>query len=248
MRFVNCDSTAHLLYFSVAATDVSATSSATGSDSSTIALSFYAANAAKDECPSYVWATGDWGLCSATCGAGLQRRAVTCTTEYGDVVPAAMCGSAVKPDATQPCDKGRCQWQAGPWSDCSAMCGGGMSVRGMTCRNGNGAGDAVFEVNCGQKPQTTARCNPEPCPSYYWSTSNWNSCSKPCGGGVMLRSVSCVDNSAGAHGTSAATVASDDSLCPGQRPPTQQSCNTQVAFRDDSDSCAARAVMASRVW
>jgi hypothetical protein len=126
------------------------------------------------QCPVYAWTTGAWDRCSATCNFGTQRRAVACTTLFGEVVDAALCDAATKPTTARACDMGACAWKAGEWSDCSVMCGGGFMSRRLSCRNGGGNGDAVFELNCVNKPDSTARCNPQPCPAYYWLTTSWS--------------------------------------------------------------------------
>lgn len=46
-------------------------------------------------CPAFSVVPGPWGSCNATCGGGVQARAVACT--QGGVLPVAdtLCGSAM---------------------------------------------------------------------------------------------------------------------------------------------------------
>ena len=58
---------------------------------------------------SYFWSTGAWGVCSATCGGGVQTRPVFCTrTDIVAVVDDSYCPSSPKPATSQACNTEAC--------------------------------------------------------------------------------------------------------------------------------------------
>ncbi|ELV09874.1 Papilin [Tupaia chinensis] len=88
----------------------------------------------------------------------------------------------------------RNSWKTGPWSPCSASCGGGSQSRTVYCVLFDGAGvqEATQEVACAGlpgKPPTTQACNLQRCAA--WSPEPWGECSVSCGAGVRWRSVMC---------------------------------------------------------
>lgn len=67
-------------------------------------------------------------------------------------------------------------WRTGPWSPCSASCGGGSQSRSVYCVSSDGAGsqEATGEAECaGQpgKPPATQACNLQRCAA--WSAEPW---------------------------------------------------------------------------
>ncbi|XP_075621633.1 A disintegrin and metalloproteinase with thrombospondin motifs 18 isoform X1 [Balearica regulorum gibbericeps] len=107
-------------------------------------------------------------------------------------------------------------------SECSATCGGGHITAKAICLE-----DHRTRVNssfCGprMKPLTeTKLCNTNPCPAY-WSTGEWSTCSKSCGGGQQSRLIQCVQKRAFQREEVVA-----HSLCPVSTPPQVQMCNSQ---------------------
>ncbi|XP_069066851.1 SCO-spondin-like [Pleurodeles waltl] len=131
------------------------------------------------ECPSYSpWS--QWSTCSASCGGGHKQRNRTCEERTTNGAP---CGSEVM--ETQECNKQPCpvdcmlsEWS--PWSECSATCGGGFSVRnrtvlapgepeGQPCPN-----QMVFHRSC-----NTHNCTPE-CPNDQVYSDCANACPRAC--------------------------------------------------------------------
>lgn len=67
-------------------------------------------------------------------------------------------------------------WKAGPWTPCSASCGGGSQSRSVYCVSSDGAGgqEAAEEAECAGlpgKPPSTQACNLQRCAA--WSAGPW---------------------------------------------------------------------------
>lgn len=142
---------------------------------------------AKEGCnirPCPTWMTGDWGKCSATCGAGVKQRSVECSDQD------LSCDPKTKPESTAPCDFEACpQWTSTSWGRCSVSCGEGVRQRTVNCR----LQDGRLSPGCDDKDKPAPReaCNIRPCPA--WMTGDWGECSVTCGSGVKRRSVECSD-------------------------------------------------------
>ncbi|XP_027624907.1 LOW QUALITY PROTEIN: papilin [Tupaia chinensis] len=147
--------------------------------------------------PGFSWSHGSWRDCSAECGGGHQSRLVFCTID-NEAYPDHMCQHQPRPAAHRSCNPHPCphakRWKTGPWSPCSASCGGGSQSRTVYCVLFDGAGvqEATQEVACAGlpgKPPTTQACNLQRCAA--WSPEPWGECSVSCGAGVRWRSVMC---------------------------------------------------------
>ncbi|XP_004754894.2 papilin isoform X5 [Mustela putorius furo] len=190
------------------------------------------------------WSHGSWSDCSAECGGGHQSRPVFCTTD-NEVYPDRMCQHQLRPADRRPCSTHPCpqtkrtsylhrprawplagaqrarrnSWKTGPWSPCSASCGGGSQSRSVYCVSSDGAGsqEATGEAECaGQpgKPPATRACNLQRCAA--WTVEPWGECSVSCGAGVRRRSVTCrSDEGSPLHAAA----------CPAEdRPPITEPC------------------------
>ncbi|XP_043412466.1 papilin isoform X2 [Prionailurus bengalensis] len=147
--------------------------------------------------PGFHWSHGSWSDCSTECGGGHQSRPVFCTTD-NEVYPDHMCQPQLRPTDHRPCSTHPCpqtkRWKTGPWSPCSASCGGGSQSRSVYCVLSDGAGvqEATEEAECAGlpgKPPTMRPCNLQRCAS--WSAEPWGECSVSCGAGIRKRSVTC---------------------------------------------------------
>ncbi|XP_020030715.2 papilin isoform X1 [Castor canadensis] len=147
--------------------------------------------------PGFSWSHGSWSDCSAQCGGGHQSRLVFCTID-NEAYPDHMCQRQPRPADRRPCNLHPCpqtkRWKAGPWTPCSASCGGGSQSRSVYCISSDGAGgqEAAEETECAglpRKPPTTQACNLQRCAT--WRAEPWGECSVTCGAGIRRRSVTC---------------------------------------------------------
>ncbi|XP_053497011.1 A disintegrin and metalloproteinase with thrombospondin motifs 20 [Ictalurus furcatus] len=124
----------------------------------------------------YVWVTATWTQCSVSCGAGYQKRMVSCTAvpsaptlqgfgaqSYTQVLP-SKCPQPPPPN-TQPCQLPVCllpvYWKAGPWSKCSQTCGAGVMHRTVECLTDK----HLPSKNCSlsSRPHSQAACRQRHC-------------------------------------------------------------------------------------
>ena len=140
-------------------------------------------------CPGVWTEWSDWGSCSEECGAGTQTSTRDCVggvcngvdTQERDCVQTPLCLNAVG------------QWGPwGSWSECSATCGfKGVQTRTRTCSS--------EIVPCAGSNREIKSCNLGSCPNAlgtgagYGPWGAWGPCSRPCGGGFMIRRRSCVN-------------------------------------------------------
>ncbi|XP_075387368.1 papilin [Tenrec ecaudatus] len=173
----------------------------------------------------FSWSHGSWGDCSAECGGGHQTRLVVCTSD-NEVYPDHLCQRQPRPATRRTCSLQPCpqtkRWKTGPWTPCSASCGGGTQSRSVYCVSVSGTGDqeAINEAECAGlpgKPPATQACNLRRCTA--WHSEPWGECSVSCGSGVRRRAVTC----RGDEGSVLQATA-----CPSDQPPLTERC-----VRDD---------------
>eukprot|EP00899_Mesostigma_viride_P013376 jgi/Mesvir1/22039/Mv25114-RA.1 len=177
-------------------------------------------------CSPFQLYKGPWGPCSTACGDGTAHRAVFCKDALGRAAEPLLClaGStsmgttslALLPLDTATCRPGAC-WAAtvslGPWSNCSAECGGdGVATRDATCGPISGSSessgdsgssasptpeeqaacDAILAPGASPKVYRSVPCNVAPCAgqgiylggaSYAWEVDSWSSCATRVGTG-----------------------------------------------------------------
>lgn len=146
----------------------------------------------------FVWISKP-GACSASCGEGWRMLEPACfEASTGEMADPAQCTDTHEPPPRQePCDTGPCphSWKVGGFGPCSVTCGGGVAERIVRCVKEER--DLVMTMpdwKCGDitmKPVSTAICNPEPCP-VRWTAQVHGPCSASCGGGLIARTVQCV--------------------------------------------------------
>ncbi|XP_048854244.1 A disintegrin and metalloproteinase with thrombospondin motifs 12 isoform X1 [Brienomyrus brachyistius] len=120
----------------------------------------------KIDCPARWW-VGAWQPCSAPCGpSGLKKRTVLCVRSVGSeerVLHPGDCRILLKPKPAVPCNRDvpcGSEWAVGPWSECSASCGGGIRSRTVTCRTA-----PRRRCQASSKPRSHALCSLHSCPS-----------------------------------------------------------------------------------
>uniref|UniRef100_A0A8C8E2W4 ADAM metallopeptidase with thrombospondin type 1 motif 7 n=1 Tax=Oryzias sinensis TaxID=183150 RepID=A0A8C8E2W4_9TELE len=151
----------------------------------------------------YFWKSGSWTECSATCGIGVQRRAVFCVEKTTGLVEDHFCDPSLRPEDNHiSCIKDPCpatRWWVGDWQKCSASCGSlGLTKRTVLCIQAVSAEEqkALEPSLCAHipKPESISSCSTlMPCPAD-WNTGRWSKCSHTCGNGVRQRNVTCSRN------------------------------------------------------
>ncbi|XP_062850198.1 ADAMTS-like protein 1 [Trichomycterus rosablanca] len=152
-----------------------------------------------EACPPR-WEVEAWSSCSATCGVGLQTRAVTCMlkgsahSNYTEKVKDEMCRQ-LKPSSVQACNRFDCppMWDAQEWSQCSHTCGGGSQKRAVFCKQRMADGSVLElpETFCPLPSLPTVQlCGQTDCPAQ-WVFSDWTQCSATCGEGTQRLLVVC---------------------------------------------------------
>ncbi|OCT92172.1 hypothetical protein XELAEV_18015227mg [Xenopus laevis] len=145
-----------------------------------------------DEPAIYMAQTGDpaaegwsmWGVCSMTCGQGIQSRTRSCVSSpYG-----TLCSGPLR--ETRTCNNTSIcpvegQWlEWGSWERCSVTCSNGTQQRSRRCGNTSQAGR-----DCrGQETETRECSNPDCTADGKWGPWNhWSLCSKTCDSGWQRR-------------------------------------------------------------
>ncbi|KJH46710.1 Kunitz/Bovine pancreatic trypsin inhibitor domain protein [Dictyocaulus viviparus] len=119
----------------------------------------------------YEWTTSQWSKCSTECGHGHKSRGVLCAIhEQGDitVVDESLCQDE-KPESKMNCtndEKCTGTWYTGPWSPCTAECGGGNQERVAVCLNYDKkpVPEWCDEANM---PTLSQECNVKACPTCF---------------------------------------------------------------------------------
>ena len=133
-------------------------------------------------CSLSVW--GEWGRCSASCGAGAvgRWRKVTQKPAFGGVVCSSL--SQQRLCATTPCPVDCRVSGFGKLSPCSKSCGGGTRTRFRHVEVAAQSGGKICPALSDAKPCATHPC-PQDCTLTTWST--WGHCSRTCGTGRQAR-------------------------------------------------------------
>eukprot|EP01025_Chloroclados_australasicus_P021892 TRINITY_DN22835_c0_g2_i1.p1 TRINITY_DN22835_c0_g2~~TRINITY_DN22835_c0_g2_i1.p1 ORF type:complete len:1682 (+),score=79.53 TRINITY_DN22835_c0_g2_i1:98-5047(+) len=176
-------------------------------------------------CEEWSSYTLNWSDCSQSCGIGFQQRNVLCQSTYGRLAPRSYCGNmTTEIELYRECEQKNCKEKVeyGPWSSCSANCGGGVQSRSVICISDDQSCSSVEDQKI---------CNSRDCSMYIWNVSKWTKCSKDCGGGIQTRTVSC--RSVTTH------TNVDSSMCnTSERPLTTKKCNSQPCEFCNNNSCS----------
>uniref|UniRef100_H2ZWR1 ADAM metallopeptidase with thrombospondin type 1 motif 18 n=1 Tax=Latimeria chalumnae TaxID=7897 RepID=H2ZWR1_LATCH len=108
-------------------------------------------------------------------------------------------------------------------SDCSASCAGGyVSTKAICLKDYHTQVNSSFCNSQKKPPVGTTVCNTHPCLPH-WSTSDWSTCSRSCGGGQQKRQIQCVQKVAFQR-----EAVVSYSRCPITVPPQEQTCSSQA--------------------
>ncbi|XP_052792523.1 ADAMTS-like protein 3 isoform X1 [Mya arenaria] len=147
--------------------------------------------------------TSTWDACSTSCDEGIRFRYVRCQVflryldDFVDLPDEDCLEHEVKPDQYEACMVEPCYdmyaWVPIGMTECSRTCLGGVQETIFTCERKENGG-RVEDAFCleSPRPQVERRiCNDKPCPQR-WELGEYGECSLTCGGGVMSRSVRCI--------------------------------------------------------
>ncbi|XP_035996829.1 hemicentin-1 isoform X1 [Fundulus heteroclitus] len=130
----------------------------------------------------------EWGHCSVSCGAGIQKRVRQCDNPLPANGGRHCAGSDAETRSCQgkpcPVDGNWSQWS--PWEECSHTCGQGNKTRVRSCSNPPAQHGGR---PCVGKAVEAIICTVRPCPvaGNWGSWLSWSPCSETCGKGIQSR-------------------------------------------------------------
>lgn len=176
---------------------------------------------------TYVYKTGVYGACSATCDGGMQYRSVECwiqDSQHPRVVEETYCITQrlQRPASQQACSLHPCraEYSVSSFSACSVTCGEGQQHREVHCVGPSGQRMADHACSGLHRPESVRSCRRPACYTHItWHVTDYGLCTRSCGGGVRERRAGCFDTDLNPF---------PEARCgPEARPQTVESCNTQ---------------------
>uniref|UniRef100_A0A3Q3ALP3 Hemicentin 1 n=1 Tax=Kryptolebias marmoratus TaxID=37003 RepID=A0A3Q3ALP3_KRYMA len=126
----------------------------------------------------------EWGLCSVSCGVGIQKRLRSCNSPLPANGGRQCAGFDTETRICQgkPCPDGN--WSGwSPWEECSQTCGQGNRTRVRTCSDPPAQHGGR---SCEGQAVEVIMCSVRPCPNW-GSWLPWSPCSETCGKGIQSR-------------------------------------------------------------
>ncbi|KAL8616635.1 hypothetical protein ACOMHN_031617 [Nucella lapillus] len=186
--------------------------------------------------PRYVIST--WSACSVTCGKGIRQRYVICQVRLV-YMPNIIdlddneC-EGPKPATTEECDNDPCymdyEWHIVGMTPCDRSCLGGTQESVIHCvhkQNNTKVTDKLCQ-KAPSIPKQRTTCNDVPCPQR-WRIGDFGACSTTCGGGMMSREVSCIQE---VSLLVSKVLTLPDFMCQKPVPQRARQCNTQFCPAD----------------
>ncbi|OWF37495.1 A disintegrin and metalloproteinase with thrombospondin motifs 10-like [Mizuhopecten yessoensis] len=183
-------------------------------------------------CVSLQWVVNSTE-CSDSCGEhGVLDTVYACQKVNGndtfiEYVDDEVCYGKERPEVDTACNRFPCpvqtyMWKIFDWAQCTHSCGfEGIRIPILNCQTSDA--EEVDPVLCGPvtSPPASLECNRLPC-LMEWQSSEWSQCSVSCGRGTRTRNVFC---------TNPQPETDDISNCSGDRPGTEESCNSRPCSR-----------------
>ncbi|XP_076465390.1 protein madd-4-like [Babylonia areolata] len=180
----------------------------------------------------------NWSACSVTCGKGLRQRYVRCQVRLvyiRDIVDLddIECQGR-KPAVSEECQLEPCyedyEWRNMGMTQCDRSCLGGTQESVTAC---------VHKVNLTRAPEDFCKedvpipverrvCNDFPCPQR-WRIGDFGECSVTCGGGMMSREVTCIQE---VSRLVSKVLTLPDYMCQKPVPQRARQCNVQFCPAD----------------
>ncbi|XP_047673954.1 hemicentin-1 isoform X2 [Tachysurus fulvidraco] len=180
----------------------------------------------------------EWGACSVSCGAGIQKRLRRCNNPQ----PAnggrhcLASDSEIRSCQSKPCPVNG-QWSDWtPWEECSRTCGQGNRTRVRTCskppaqHGGRACEGRVLEV---------IMCSIRPCPvAGNWAAwLQWSPCSETCGKGIQTRIRLCNNPPPSFGGPTCSGADTQTQVCTERNCPVDGKWSSWVSWSACSVSC-----------
>lgn len=169
----------------------------------------------------------EFSHCSKTCGEGIKQRTRNCSNplpQFGGSNCSRL-GMAIDVEecylAPCPIDGGYNEWSQ--FSQCTRSCGGGKQKRWRRCNNPTPKHGGKSCARLGHASQTQP-CNSFPCPIHgnYSEWSGFESCTRTCGGGKLIRRRNCTSpppahggRNCSGLGPSTDSIECNNQSCPG---------------------------------
>ncbi|XP_078728437.1 A disintegrin and metalloproteinase with thrombospondin motifs 9-like isoform X1 [Lampetra fluviatilis] len=164
----------------------------------------------------FIWVTGDWSACTASCGPGYQQRLVFCSETHGSTGEHFPYGYGSHSQPPRPATVG-----GAPHSPQGTIVGG-QDAR-PSCPHPRPPGTRPCDIReCSSPPPMP----PQAALPVRWRTGAWSQCSVSCGDGWAERPVRCLTGEG----------RPSEACPPESRPTTRQQCHGQPC--EKASSCA----------